>query len=491
MRKRLFFLHCVVMILLLTIPSMVWADNYTGYLVEEGSGGSWSATAEIPLTLTTLTSLHIDGVSTDPCGSNPTQARLKRLQNDGSRTGVNVNLNLGNYILTEGNYIVEITCTRSQPPEPYTLSYALSTTQSLVQHAYMEDTEPDESPEGAAVLTQTRVMEGYLGADGYQLPAYHFDGSDTYFFKVEKNTTIRLKLEYDDSFKDNPALDQSGGSDLSVFLGIYNPEHGFPHNAWVPLDNWSQNGFVSEPINLYYNGGIGVPLTFGVIVSLGNGWHPPVGSYKLSILVEEPDPDPDPEDLFINILSAEWKTSSLGHGLVIKYRLKNTFNIAKTISPKAFIKAPLPWDTVYATLPDVTNSDFLYYDYTAWLPQEIEDAYNFVGDCQQDEGGEISVWKIFPHGCGPSGDNCVVLEIGLRQNSYSISPHTTEEHLAIIPITDNDYHRLAEGYQRYKVSFDSNGDGSSNLCAVGRLYYWPKRAIGGWILNLLLKHDAK
>jgi hypothetical protein len=478
MQKERFPLQFVIMILLFTIPGMAQAAEYTGYLDEEGSGGSWSATAEIPLTLANLTSLHFDGVSTDPCGSNQTQARLKRLQNDGSRTGINVNLNLGDYILTEGDYIVEITCTRSQPPEPYTLGYTLTTTQSAIQPTYNEDTEPDENPGDASVLTQTRVMEGYLGADGYPLPAYHLDGSDTYFLKVEEKKTVRIKLEYDASFINNPALAQSGGGDLSVFLGIYNSEHAFPHNAWVPLDNWSESGFVSDPINLYYGDALGAPLTFGIVVSRGNGWHPPVGSYKLSILEENPGPEPEPEGLFVTIQEALWHVREIRDGymfhkehfLDVKFEVRNQFNTTKTINNWVEVSAPI--------VHFINMENEIYNSVNGYIYRLSE-----MG-CSAD-GIEWS--KMFQGKCQPTTDSslCMTWTTGESSGEATAIPaHTAWGFTVSIPVPRAEYANFDDAFQLVRVETRELGV-ERPICDLHASCFWPVWAMLPAV-NLLL-----
>jgi len=397
---------------------------------------------------------------------------------------------MGYYALKKGDYVAEIFC-RSEMLNSYTeVEFNVTVVNTPISIGYSaEDTEPD--PDYERNITKTTDFSGWLGfVAGYPATTINPKGgdwADLYMLNMAQGTKVEFKLDFDE-FKSS-----NGGRDIAFKFRIYR----WKDNKTYFVDEFdpiTESGQTTKQITLNESGAYKFYVSSSHSSSEAPTDNGKYGGYKVTVIINGepvPEPEPEPEGLFLNILSAEWKSSSLGSGLVMKYQVKNTYNEAKTIQPVGILLAPMPWDaSLVGSAPDLTNSDYLQYIYHRLDSDSNVDFFKAdSSNCQQDET-KLTYSNIYPNGCGPWSE-CQVMQITMKDNSYTISPHTTEEYLAFVVPTAKDYRRLAEGYQTYSIMLDFNGDSIPDACHAGGLYYWPKRAIAGWILNLLLKSNAK
>jgi len=124
-KKHNLFQTSILMMLFFAISNMAKAEEYTGNLNEEGSGNSWSATADIPITLASSSYLQVS-FTTDPCSSTGESVLLfYMLNNDDSTLGLfskNVEDEISSKVaLAEGNYLARVTCSGTQPEGSYNI----------------------------------------------------------------------------------------------------------------------------------------------------------------------------------------------------------------------------------------------------------------------------------------------------------------------------------------------------------------------------------
>jgi len=338
--------------------------------------------------------------------------------------------------------------------------------------------------EKAFILTGTKVLEGWLGVKGYPrpdiyqpMPIYNqYDTEDTYFFRLEKDLTIRLKLEYDASFKDNPGLAQSGGGDLGVRLAFYESDYSWPNNDWVPIANWSESGFVTEPITLP-NSGSAIP-TYGIIVQLGDDTPigKPVGSYKLSIIVEGPEPEPKPEGMYVTLQEAGWTKISyenqIMHAVRIDYEVENTHNVTKTLESIAYFYAPLAKDVQGET----------HYRPRSELITSIID----IGSCQYDE----IEWDQFCTGLSLNDGTCRYFAISsggpAGGRPITLSAHSKKNLTEFIPVSTTLYYSLDDSLQIVGVALIDESMTQNYDCDTYGLSFLPVWSIVPALLPLLL-----
>jgi hypothetical protein len=394
---------------------------------------------------------------------------------------------IGYYPLKKGNYLVKIRCKNENAPNDVGYSLDLSTSSISIPFS-QEDSEPD--PSSAVTLASTQLYDGWLGLYGYNPPQDNSnigkDHTDSYLFNMTKGTKLKIKIEWDD-FKST-----DNGDDVSFLPRIYKWVDGKVYYVDA-FETMYDSGQVTKEITLLESATYKIDIaSYGGTTSTANKKY---GGYKVTLIIDgklPPEPEPPPEELQLTFLSAEWKTSHLGAGLVIKYKIQNTYSKSQTVEAAAALWAPMPTDLDLGSPPDVVNPDTDYIKYTYWKltgAEVLETINDTTSSCQHDDT-DWSISNIFPDGCG-SMNRCQSVQIIMKGSNYTIPPHTTEERiLYVIPSTE-DYKRFASGYQQYSIVLGNSALVGTNKCYTGGINYWSKPAIASWILNLLLNSNSK
>jgi len=393
--------------------------------------------------------------------------------------GNDINLTHGPFPLTEGSYEVELGCSGEFMTINEPVEYNLIVTPVSAALTFTEDAEPDMEEGKAITLNSSQSFKGKIGLAGYyglknqtnstcQPGVYTnncgMDGSDDYYFKIDKDVRLQFRLNYDDTFIDNPQFAGGYGGDLG--LVIYYRKDG--HSYWVAdFDNWTQSGDISKEIITPAAGVYHVGITGGYFrdadgVQQAMPKDKSFGGYLLRVMLNG---EPVPEELLVTVQAAKWETRQIRDDegyktqryLNIKFEVENTYDEAKKIINSAFVTAPA---IKYTKQTGMSLRDELVKSYQAL-------------SCQF---GKIN-WDEFCNGERQFTSYCTYYGWGTDSSAgSSIAAHSTKIYTLSIPASNDQYNNFDESYQIISVkTMEESATGNSG-CYVHGISFWPLRA---------------
>jgi hypothetical protein len=425
--------------------------------------------------------------------------------------GNDIKLPHGPFPLTEGSYEVELACLGERMTVYKPVEYSLIVTPVSAAWTFAEDEEPDMEEGKAIALNSSQSFKGIIGLAGYfglkdqtnstcQPGVYTdncgMDGSDDYYFKIDKDVRLQFRLNYDDTFIDNPQFAGGVGGDLG--LVIYYRKDG--HSYWVAdFDNWTQSGDVSKEIITPAAGVYHVGITGGYFRDADGAQQPmpknkSFGSYMLGVIVNG---EPVPEELLLTVQSAKWEkqknqTQEDSYDLVIKYQVENTYNESRVIRYIASVVAPsldfLP-EKDGAVITE-TNERAIILAYYALVIKtqgcgESGGFSNFCPTNRLSEGYLHDDQEL--HDCLYA----TFLNDPFPSPYYSIPANSTKEMTAIIPTTLAEYRNFDRSDQIILLGIQDKAvhpETGNDSCHVHGIYF---NSIAGSMpaVNLLLRAD--